>query len=250
MMKPEHTVRTVDALFVGAHPDDVELSCAGTAAKLVQSGKRVAMADLTRGELGTRGNEQIRSKEAQRAAEILGVIERRNLGIPDGNIGMDRKNLLKVITLIREFRPRLLFIPHFHERHPDHVHTHQICREAWFYAGLRKIRTVLHGKVQEPFRPDSYFTFMQKYEFEPSFIVDISGFFELRMDAIRAHASQFHDPESTDPETVLSQPEFLEEIRTRARYFGRRIGVEYGEPFYSPLPIGVSDPFVLVLSRG
>jgi len=239
-----------DVLVIGAHPDDIELSCGGTVAKLVGQGFHVALADLTQGELGTRGTKEIRAQEAAEAARILGVTTRRNLRIPDGGIELSRKNLLKVITLIRELRPRILLIPHDRERHPDHVHTHFLCKEAWFYSGLEKIRTRLNGKFQAPFRPDNFFHFMQKFEFEPTFVVDVSEHFETRMTAIRAHASQFHDPKSKDPETVLSKPEFLEQIRTRAEYYGQTIGVSYGEPFFSPVPIGVKSPFDLVLSRG
>jgi bacillithiol biosynthesis deacetylase BshB1 len=239
-----------DVLAIGAHPDDIELSCGGTVAKLVHLGHSVALAELTRGELGTRGNETVRAHEAKKAADILGVVTRRNLGISDGNIEVNRKNLLKVVSLIRELRPRILLIPHFHERHPDHVHTHYLCKEAWFYAGLRKIRTTLGGSTQHPHRPDVYFHFMQKFEFQPTFVVDVSDFFEIRMQSIRAHASQFHDPTSVDPETVLSKPNFLDDIRSRALYFGQTIGVKYGEPFYSPVPIGVHSPFDIVTSRG
>lgn len=239
-----------DVLAIGAHPDDIELSCGGTVAKLVHLGHSVALTELTRGELGTRGNKQVRAAEAATAAEILGVVTRRNLEMPDGNIELNRKNLLKVISLIRELRPKILLIPHFHERHPDHVHTHQLCKEAWFYSGLQKIRTNHRGKNQEPHRPDMYFHFMQKFEFQPSFVVDVSDFFETRMRSIRAHTSQFHDPESKDPETVLSRPSFLEDIRSRALYFGQTIGVKYGEPFYAPVPLGVKSPFDLIVAKG
>ncbi|MCU0411240.1 MAG: bacillithiol biosynthesis deacetylase BshB1 [Bacteroidetes bacterium] len=243
-------VMHADVLVIGAHPDDIELSCGGTVAKLANEGHAVALAELTRGELGTRGNEKIRGVEATNAAKIMGVSIRRNLEIPDGNIELNRKNLLKVISLIRELRPRILLIPHFHERHPDHVHAHHLCKEAWFYAGLRKIRTTLRGKAQSPHRPDNYFHYMQKFEFQPTFVVDVSDFFEQRMQAIRAHASQFHNPSSTEPETVLSHPSFLDDIRSRALYFGQTIGVKYGEPFYSPVPLGIKSPFDLVLTRG
>ncbi len=131
----------VDILAIGAHPDDIELSCGGTIAKLVKDGHKVGLADITQGELGTRGSKGIRAKEALAAAKILGVVTRRNLKIPDGNIELNRTNLKKVITLIRELRPKVLIIPHSVERHPDHVHAHRLCKEAWFYSGLRKIQT-------------------------------------------------------------------------------------------------------------
>jgi len=240
----------VDVLAIAAHPDDIELACGGTIAKLVHEGYHVAMAELTQGELGTRGTKDIRAKEATAAAKILGVTIRRNLRIEDGNIELSKKNLLKVVSLIRELRPTILLIPPAVERHPDHVHAHQLCKEAWFYSGLQKMKTNLHDHLQEPFRPDIYFQFMQKFEFVPSFVVDVSEFFETRMEAIRAHSSQFHNPKSKERDTVLSKPDFLEQIRIRALYFGQTIGVRYGEPFVSPVPLGVKSFFDLVLSRG
>ncbi|HTP12566.1 MAG TPA: bacillithiol biosynthesis deacetylase BshB1, partial [Bacteroidota bacterium] len=214
----------VDVLAIGAHPDDIELACGGTIAKLVNDGHKVAIADVTQGELGTRGNKDIRAKEAAAAAKILGVVARRNLRIPDGGIELNRANLKKVITLIRELRPQILIIPHSVERHPDHVHAHRLCKEAWYYSGLRKIETTLEGEHQKPHRPDNFFEFMQWFEFTPSFIVDTSSTFETKMKAIKAHASQFYDPKSKDPETILSRPEFLERIKTDCEYYGKKIG--------------------------
>jgi len=239
-----------DVLAIGAHPDDIELSCGGTIAKLVRDGYKVALADVTQGELGTRGNKEIRLKEAAEAAKILGAVTRRNLRIGDGQIELSHGNRTKVITLIRELRPSILIIPHAVERHPDHVHTHQLCKEAWFYSGLRKIETSLNGLKQKPHRPDNFFEFMQWYEFIPSFIVDISRTFEIKMKAIKAHASQFYNPKSKDPETILSRPEFLERIVTDCEYYGKKIGVKYGEPFFCWTPIGVKSMFDLVLTKG
>ncbi len=237
----------LDILAVAAHPDDVELACGGTLVKSVKLGYKVGILDLTEGELGTRGTRTIRRGEASDAAKILGVAVRDNLRLPDGNIEINQRNRLKIIQIYRKYRPKLLLIPHSFERHPDHVHTHQLAREAWFYSGLTKIETNYNGKKQKPWRPQNYFQFMQKFEFTPSFIVDISDVFKLRMKAVRAHASQFYNPASSDPETLLSQKSFLELIETRARYFGFQIGVQYGEPFYSVEPLGVHDLFQLKL---
>ncbi len=239
----------VDVLAIGAHPDDIELSCGGTVAKFVADGHSVGLADLTEGELGTRGTAKIRSAEADKAASILGARVRRNLQLPDGSIEVSQANILQVITLIRELRPRVLLIPHSVDRHPDHVHTHQLCREAWFYSGLTKIRTSLNGTEQEAHRPDNFFEFMQWFEFDHTFVVDISRTFEKKMESIRAHASQFHNPQSSEPQTRLSQPDFLQRIEDRARYYGQSIGVKYGEPFFSLAPIGVRSIFDLVLSK-
>lgn len=240
----------LDILAIGAHPDDVELTCSGTLAKCVRQGYKVGIVDLTAGELGTRGTKTIRQNEAREAARILGVHTRENLGMPDGNIEQNRKNLLRIIQLYRKFKPKILLIPHWHERHPDHVHTHYLCREAWFYSGLRKIETKLNGKKQEPWRPHYYFHFMQKYHFIPSFIVDISDVFDVRMNAIKAHKSQFYNPNSSEPETILSRREFLDWIETRAKFYGEMIGVRFAEPFYSVNPIGTDDIFSLKLFKG
>jgi N-acetylglucosamine malate deacetylase 1 len=241
---------TVDVLAIGAHPDDLELSCGGTLAKLVQQGYKVALADVTGGELGTRGTKQIRAREAQEAAHILGAVTRRNLAIPDGHVEVTKTNVRKVITLIRELRPTVLIIPHGIERHPDHAHTHQLCKEAWFFAGLRKLPTSLRGKQQLPHRPHHYFEFMQWHEFPAAFVVDISDTYAIKMKAIRAHASQFFNPASKEPETRLSSPTFLDTIETRSKYYGQKIGVTYGEPFLTQFTLGLNDMFDLVVHKG
>ncbi len=241
---------TADILAIGAHPDDIELSCGGTVAKMVQAGRRVALLDLTQGELGTRGTRDIRAQEAEAAASVLGIAERRTLDIPDGNIEVTIENARKVIEVIRDLRPSMLLIPHSEERHPDHVRAHRLCKEAWFYAGLKNIPSLYRGAGQSPHRPDVYFEFMQWFEFAPSFIVDVSDVWETKMKAIRAFKSQFHDPKSTEPATKLSQPGFLELIEVRGRYYGERIGVRYGEAFFSIAPVGVHSIFDIVTAKG
>ncbi len=239
----------LDILAVGAHPDDVELCCGGTLAKMVKNGHKVGIVDVTQGELGTRGTTGIRRKEAAVAARILGCV-RENLRIPDGGIDVNSANIKKLITVIRKYRPRMIIIPHWHERHPDHVHTHLLCKEAWFYSGLRKISTTLNSARQAPWRPDSYIHYMQWYEFTPSFIVDITDVYELRQKAVRAHKSQFHNPSSKEPVTKLSEESFMDFVETRAKSYGFKIGVTYGEPFYSVESIGIDDPLKLRLFRG
>ncbi|HWP81207.1 MAG TPA: bacillithiol biosynthesis deacetylase BshB1 [Bacteroidota bacterium] len=241
---------SVDILALGAHPDDIELSCGGTLAKLKKLGRSIALIDITEGELGTRGTKEMRQKEAEEAAKILGAVTRRNLKIPDGNIEVNQDNRLKLIQLIRELQPKVMLIPYSVDRHPDHGRAHLLCKESWFYAGLQKIRTTLNGQTQHAYRPDRYYEYMQWHQVTPTFIVDISDVMDVKMNAIRAHRSQFHDPESKDPETVLSRPDFLDSVENRARYYGRRIGVQYGEPFYSLFPLGVSDLFHLVQWKG
>lgn len=240
----------LDVLAIGPHPDDIELTCSGTIAKLVKQGHRVGLLDLTRGELGTRGSKLLRREEARKASDILGVAVRENLEIPDGNIRVNRDNLLKVVRLLRRYRPEILLIPHWLERHPDHEHAHHLCKEAWYYSGLAKIITKDRGKQQNRHRPKRFFHYMQKYEFVPSFIVDITETYRIRTAAIRAFASQFYDPRRKEPNTLLSSPEFLEFIELRARYYGSQIGVRYGEPFFSIEPVGIRDVFDLVYSKG
>jgi bacillithiol biosynthesis deacetylase BshB1 len=241
----EETMK-LDVLAIGAHPDDVELTCAGTLINLVRDGRSVGIADLTEGELGTRGTREIRAREAQRAGEIIGVQVRENLRLPDGGISLTRETRSSVITLIRRFRPEILLFPFHDDRHPDHEHAHQLCKEAWFYAGLEKVETVHDGRKQEPHRPKRYYNFMQWNEFQPTFIVDITSTFEKRLEAIRAFRSQFHDPESPERSTVLSDPEFMEMVRVRAEYYGDRIGTRYGEPFFSPHLPGVRDLYAIL----
>ena len=242
----------LDVLAIGAHPDDIELSCCGTVAKLVKQGKKVGILDLTQGELGTRGSKQIREREAKEAAKVLGVAVRDNLKLTDGSFEVNHKNILKVIQVIRKYRPKILLIPPFHERHPDHEHAYQLAKEAWFYSGLKNIRTKENGKEQESFRPDTYFQFMLRFEFQPTFIVDITDVYETRVKSIEAFESQVHSKtyKSNEPETLLSKPTFKELLEIRAKYFGSQIGVKYGEPFYYHQPLGIDDLFFLKLFVG
>ncbi len=237
----------LDILALAAHPDDIELSCGGTLVKMAKLGHKVGAADFTEGELGTRGTPQIRAKEARHSAKIMSLAVRENLGIPDGNIEINQTNRLKVIKVIRKYKPTILIMPYWMERHPDHEHAGILSREAWFYAGLQKIRTKENGKLQEPYRPKIQLHYMQAYEFVPSFIVDVTDIFEIRMQAIKAFRSQFFDPNSQERETFISRPDFFEAIEARARRFGFQIGVRFGEPFYSIQPVGLGDLFSLIM---
>jgi bacillithiol biosynthesis deacetylase BshB1 len=239
----------IDILAVGAHPDDIELCCGATVAGMVQLGHSVAIADLTQGELSTRGTKETRAREAEEAAGILGVKTRQNLKISDGNIEVNETNLHKVIALIREYKPSMMIIPYSFDRHPDHMHAHQLCREAWFYSGLAKLSTKYEGKEQEPHRPDVWFEFMQWHEFTPSFIVDVTDSWGTKMKAVRAYSSQFFDPNSKEPETRLSKPDFLEFVELRDRAYGRKIGCTFGEPFLSHVPMGIKDLVDLRLTK-
>ncbi|MFI5253648.1 MAG: bacillithiol biosynthesis deacetylase BshB1 [Bacteroidota bacterium] len=240
----------LDLLAIGAHPDDVEIACGGTIAKLVKLGYRVGILDLTEGEMGTRGTKEIRAEESAASAKILGVKIRENLNLGDGHFDNTKVNQLKIVQLFRKYKPRIILIPHWHERHPDHVHAHYLAKEAWFYSGLEKVETIFAGKSQQAWRPHHYFHYMQTYEFHPSFIVDISDVHDARMNALAAFKSQFYDPSSKEPQTFLSSKYFLDLLETRMKYFGQKIGVEYGEPFLSVDTPGISNLFDLKFFKG
>lgn len=223
----------LDVLVFSAHPDDAELSMGGTIAMLTKNNFKVGLIDLTKGELGTRGTAETRQREAFNAALVLKVALRENLEIPDGNIQINKENIQKVIMTIRKYRPEIIFAPYQNDRHPDHIDASYLVKRAFFYSGLHKIRTFDKEVPQNPFRPDKLFYFMQTYSFEPTFIVDISETFDLKMKAIACYETQFHNPKSMEPETFISRPEFLNYIRSRAEFFGFQIHKKYGEPFFS-----------------
>lgn len=224
---------TLDVLIFAAHPDDAELTMGGTVAKLTSKGLKVGIVDVTKGELGTRGTPEIRQKEAFQAAIILKIAVRDNLNIPDGEIKDTKENLLNLIMAIRRFKPKIIFGPYKNDRHPDHVGLSALVKSAYFSAGLPKIKTFDKGTLQQAYRPHKLFYYMQTYTFEPSFIVDITGHYEDKIKAMQAYATQFHNPHSTEPDTFISSPEFINFIRAKAEFYGFKIGKKYGEPFYS-----------------
>ncbi len=223
----------LDALVFAAHPDDAEIAVGGTIAQLSYAGLKVGIIDLSQGELSSRGNVESRKEEAEKAANILKISIRENLGLEDGSLKPTKKNINAVITCIRKFKPKIIFGPYKNDRHPDHIGTSQIVKEAWFYSGVKKIETVEAGLKQESYRPQKLYYYMQTYEFKPTFVNDISEFFEIKMNSIKAYTSQFHNPDYKGPETFISQPGFIKHLEARARYFGFQIGKEFGEPFYS-----------------
>lgn len=233
-------------MAVGTHPDDLEITCGGTLILLASRGHRVGAADLTAGELGTRGSREIRLQETAAANRILKVCVRENLGIPDGDIENNLENRLRVIRLIRRHRPRLLLIPYWEERHYDHVRASLLLAEAAFQSGLPKIDT-----GQESFRPYRTLFYQGRIGFRPSFVVDISETFEAKMQAILSYGSQFHNAgESGEPQihaqtqtqTMISTPYALEVMETMCRYYGAMIGARYGEPFVLREPLEIRDP--------
>ena len=231
----------LDILAFGAHPDDVELSCGGTLLSSVQSGKKVGIVDMTKGELGTRGDAETRLIEATAAGEILGVSVRKNLGFADGFFLNDRQHQLEIIKVLRQYQPDIVLANAINDRHPDHGRAANLIKEAVFLSGLRKINTIQEGKEQEAWRPIAVYNYIQALHIEPDFVVDISEFIEKKMDAVKAYRSQFYDPNSNEPETFISSPQFIESLNARASLFGQTIGVKYGEGFTKNRYLGVND---------
>ena len=222
----------LDILVFAAHPDDAELSMGGTIAKFTSQGLKVGVADLTKAELSTRGNVITRAKETAAASKILKLKIRENLGIKDGNISSSPENVKKVVTLIRKYKPTIVFAPYFNDRHPDHIDASHLIKRAVFSAGLEKFKTIIAGKSQIQYRPKKIFYYMQTYLFQPTFIVDISVYFEQKMKSVNEFKSQFHNPSFKKEDTFISKPEFLDYVKARAEFYGFQLRKKYGEPFY------------------
>lgn len=236
----------LDILAFGAHPDDVELSCSGTLYKHKKLGYKIGIVDLTLGQLGTRGSVEIRLKEAARAAQILEVDAREQLDFEDGFFQNDPAHQMKIIRMIRKYKPEIVFANAIHDRHPDHGKGSRVVSDACFYAGLRRIETELDGKKQEAWRPKVVYHYIQFLPIEPNLVIDISDHITVKMDSIRAYASQFYDPNSKEPETILTTPDFLKNVEDRAADLGRLIGVKYAEGFTVERVVGVRDLFSLI----
>lgn len=221
----------LDILAIGAHPDDVELSCSGVLAKEVSKGKKVGILDLTHGELGTRGSGEIRLKEAANAAEILGVHVRENLGFRDAFFVNDEVHQLRIIEMIRKYRPSIVLCNAVEDRHIDHGKAAKLTSDACYLSGLPKIETFLDGKPQEAWRPKQVFHYIQWKELQPDFVVDISGFIEKKVASVLAYESQFYNEKSNEPSTPISNLNFLESVTYRAKNLGRIVGVDYAEGF-------------------
>ncbi|MCK5557127.1 MAG: bacillithiol biosynthesis deacetylase BshB1 [Candidatus Hydrogenedentes bacterium] len=231
----------VDILAFGPHPDDVELFSGGTLHRMNAVGHTTAIVDLTRGELGTRGTVSGRKNESRAATRILGAEVRENLGMPDGNIENSHENRMKIITVLRKYRPTIVLAPPAVARHPDHASASELIRDACYLAGLRKVDT-----GQERFAPRKILYYYEHmFSSVPDMVVDITESFSEKMSAIRAYKSQFYRPKQRGPQTYLSRKEYLEEVEARARFFGSLIGVKYGEPFNVGTPMPVGDPVAL-----
>ena len=230
----------VDLLVISAHPDDTEISAAGTIIKSVKEGKIVALVDLTEGELGTRGSAELRMAEAENASRIMGTHFRENLEMADCFFTDSSDNKMRVIDAIRKYRPEIVFTNALRDRHPDHARAAKLVADCCFYAGLPKIVT-----NYEAWRPRALYHFNQDYYNTPDFVIDITEHMDQKIEALKAFSSQFFDPNSQEPKTPISGKEFFDFIKGRGLDFGRLAGYQYGEGFVASRPIGMRDVFNL-----
>lgn len=240
-------MNTVDVLALGAHPDDVELGCAGSIALLKSQGKSVAIIDLTRGELSTRGTIETRKNEAQIASEILGISQRENMNFRDGFFQNDEAHQLSLISKIRSFKPKIILCNAFHDRHIDHGKANSLVNDACFLSGLEKIETIdENGNKQAAWRPKLVLEYIQWMDIQPDIVVDISVQLETKMKAVKSYKTQFYEPNSKELETPISNKNFIDSVSYRAKNFGRLIGVDAGEGFTSRGLLSTSNLFDLV----
>ncbi len=236
----------LDVLAFGAHPDDVELSCAGTILQLVRSGRKVGVVDLTRGELGTRGTPELREQEAREASRILGLSCRENLGMRDGFFENDPEHQLQVVRMIRKYQPELILCNAITDRHPDHSRGAALVARAAFLAGLLKVETDDNGTSQAPWKCRALYHYIQDRYDTPDFVVDVAAVWKERMEAVLAFRSQFYNPESNEPETPISSREFLAYLEAKAAVFARPAGLTYAEGYIASRTPAVEDIFDLL----
>ena len=236
----------IDILAIGIHPDDVELSCSGTIAKHIAFGKKVGILDLTQGELGTRGNAELRTKEANEAAIILGVSFRTQLNLKDCFFENNEENQKKIIEIIRKHQPEIILCNAISDRHPDHGRASKLVSDASFYSGLIKIETHSDNKIQQAWRPKAVYHYIQDQYIHPDFVIDISEFIDIKHKAIMAYSSQFYNPSSNEPETPISSKHFIESVNSKMSILGRDIGVKFAEGFTVIRYPGINSLFDLV----
>ena len=230
----------IDILAIGVHPDDIELGCGGTIVKHIDLGFTVGAIDLTQGELGTRGSAEIRLKEAEASKKLMGLKFRENLGFEDGFVTTDNKaSQLEIVIRIRKYQPDIVLCNAIDDRHPDHPRSSSLVATACFLAGLTKIKTEFDGVVQSAFRPKQVLHYIQWKPIKPDFVIDITGYMDAKLATVKAYRSQFYDPTSSEPETLISSKQFLDSVSYRASDLGRLIGVEYAEGFTSDKLIGL-----------
>jgi bacillithiol biosynthesis deacetylase BshB1 len=235
----------LDLLIFAAHPDDAELGCSGTILRYIAAGKKVGIVDLTRGELGTRGTAETRDIETAESNRILGLHVRENLGMRDGFFQNDEEHQLKIIQMIRKYTPEIVFSNALHDRHPDHGKAADLVNDAVFLSGLPKIKTEIDGLEQNAFRPRLLLHYIQDRYIEPDILVDVTEFWDKKMQCIRAFKTQFFNPDSDEKETYISTPYFLKVVEARSRELGKAIGTEHAEGFISRKLLGIDNLFDL-----
>ncbi len=233
----------LDILAIGAHPDDIELSCAGTLMAHIDMGFKVGALDLTRGELGTQGSPEIRMKEAAESARIMGLSVRENAGFADGFFQNDNEHKMALIRYIRQYQPDIILANAVHDRHPDHARAAALIDDAAFMSGLAMIATDIDGVEQQSWRPKSVYHYIQALDISPDLVVDVTPYFERKMAAIMAYGSQFFNPGDADSvhKTFIASPEFMEMVKGRMSHYGVPVGVRYAEGFTSNRTIGVRN---------
>jgi bacillithiol biosynthesis deacetylase BshB1 len=236
----------LDVLVFVAHPDDSELSCGGTILSLIAQGKKVGVVDFTRGEMGTRGTPKIREEEAAAAAQILGLSVRDNLGFKDVFFSNDDDHVMEVVMKIRQYQPDIILANAIEDRHPDHGKAAALVKRAFFLAGLKKLKTEMAGEPQQHWYPKNLYHYIQTDYMKPDFVVDVTDFWDKRMEAVRAFKSQFFDPNGEASNTLISSPEFMELLEARGKEMGMSIRAKYGEGFVCIRTLGVSDLTSLV----
>jgi bacillithiol biosynthesis deacetylase BshB1 len=236
----------IDILAFGAHPDDVELSAAGTLLKHISQGKKVVIVDLTQGELGSRGTIETRYQEANAASQIIGLEDRVNLKMEDGFFTHSQENLMKIVEQIRRFKPEIVLANAIDDRHPDHAKGSKLVSDACFLAGLIKVKTEFEGIQQIAHRPKVVYHYIQDRYIKPDFVIDVTDFVEQKLESVMAYKTQFYDPNSKEPQTPISGQDFLDFLRGRMSEFGRSIGVRYAEGFTVERIVGVESFFDLL----
>ena len=236
----------LDILAIAAHPDDAELSCSGTLAAHIAKGYKVGILDLTKGEMGTRGTPELRMKESASSSKILGLTVRENLGFKDIYFEDDSMHQEAIARILRKYQPEIVLANAVTDRHPDHGKGGSLASHACFISGLRKLETELDGVQQEAWRPKYIYHYIQNNFIEPDLVVDVSDYWEVKKNSILAFKSQFYDPNSEEPESFISRPDFLDFIEARSREMGHKINAKFGEGFTVERVVGVKNLFALI----
>jgi bacillithiol biosynthesis deacetylase BshB1 len=239
-------MQKLDILVIAAHPDDAELGCAGTIVHNIAQGKKVGIADLTQGELGTRGSAALRMEEAAQAAKIMGLHARENLYLRDGRFQNNESDQLEIIKAVRKYQPEIVITNAPADRHPDHGRASDLVSDACFYSGLMRIPSSVNGIEQSAWRPKAIYHFVQSQSLAVDYVVNITPYWETKLAAIRAYRSQFHDPNSQEPETYISSENFMRMVEARAIEHGHIIGAKYGEGFIRSRIAGINSFFDLI----